>query len=161
MCNRNNMLAWSHHLWTSCFYRPKKCSFILTASHSLDKSCMAELSTLGFYICVFPPRSYPLVFLFWPSFCFWHYCALLVDSRLKWITAYLLGLVNTILWFIKCILIVKCHLKLKVHTHPFMCVPYYSKSTQLTAEIFLYLNSKSRCRLNIKNMYYYKTHCWI
>jgi len=29
----------------------QKCSFILTASHSLDKSCMAELSTLGFYNC--------------------------------------------------------------------------------------------------------------
>ncbi len=67
----------------------QKCSFILTASHSLDKSCMAEFSTLGFISSMTISASISS-----GTFLFFCYCALLVDSQLKWKTASLLGLVR-------------------------------------------------------------------
>lgn len=52
MCNRNNILAWSHHLWTWCFCWPKMFS---SASHSSQE-------LYCFYIHALFPRAYLLLF---------------------------------------------------------------------------------------------------
>lgn len=101
MCNRNNILAWSHHLWTSCFCWPKMLS---SASHSSQE-------LYCFYIHALFPWAYLLLFSITVFFLF------LVDTLLKEKTASLLELVNNTLIHKSYINYKKCHLKFKVCTY--------------------------------------------
>lgn len=144
------------------FVSTKKCFFILTSSHSLDKKLYGWVQLFGFNICVILPWSYLIVFLFEPFIVFFIPVLYWWTVSLSGKRFSLLGLDEQILWFIICILIVKNAISNSKSTHrntlkyKHSCVLPH-KSTRPIAEIFLYLKSNPRCILNIRNMYYYKT----
>lgn len=85
MCNRNNMLAWSHHLWTSCFYWPK---MFFHQPHILWTTAV-----LWVFISVHFFHERICFVLFFITVCVFF----LADTLLKEKTASLLELVNNTL----------------------------------------------------------------
>ena len=111
----HEVIACEHHVSVD-----QKCSFITTASHSSDKSCTAEFSTLGFlYLCTSAVCEYSSLDLF--VFTFLWRSAKVENCFFAWACYWEYSVThNTV-----CIWIVKCHLKFKVHTEHTLWLVYH------------------------------------
>ncbi len=101
----------------------QKCSSILTSSHSMNKSCMAEFTCLGL-ICMYFCNDHICSDFFLDLFVFTFLCFAGGQSASMengfFAKTYKCSVIHNMY------IIVKCHLRFK-HTLTFMCLPHKPK----------------------------------